>query len=977
MAEGNEIGPAEIPKHEDWSKWTIEQAVQAITGDSVDLTKLIDKQWFTFVPEGASNTWDFKEGKGKPDKMPGEMSYHAYGTQYYGVNIDHAAVTTFEDGFDKFMKMGPGLTKGIAGEMDASKLNGLRDKVVELQRFLDDRGAQYRQWAKLLDSNAADFDGKAAAVIQSRMDNYADSLEHWSRQLSYNYGLPLVNGVSEAAAALNSFNYMASAGIDFMEKNKIRDIVQYAIDNRVAEIYNWLNYWGLIRSDPRYYFLDSDTLDGFLEETRNRIMEQSRLWYMASGGTDAGWIEIGEKYYLDWVEWYIPQVMANFRAGDLRQVGTWEKLNKEITAAAQMALFAGDIFTRDAIKTVKEKYEILGRAFHVLDPAQTPPSNQFGPNGLGSGFPNSLFPNGMFDGMFPNGMFDNMFPGMENYNPLAGMQNYNPFAGMQNYNPMAGMQNYSPFAGMENYNPLAGMQNYNPLAGLENYNPFGGMPNGSPYDTAMPNYNPYDAGMPNGNPYGVGNPNMDAFGSPYSGYQNLPPYQDMPNYASPYASPYDQSPYGNYSPGAYAPGEVPGYGNYSPGGYAPGDFAPGMSNYSPGDFAPGDYAPGTGNYSPGDYGFNPGQFTGGSTLPPGFDLGPHGEVIGPDGKPQLGPNGELMGPGNEPVLGPYGQILGPDGQSLLGPNGELLGPDGGSLLGPQGQILGPDGQSLLGPNGELLGPDGEPILGTDGKPILGTPPAFDPGQYVPGGGSFDPGQYQPGSFDPGQFQPGGLPGGGSLDPGGAYLPGGTGGLGPGASSFDPGQFLDPGSIDPATFNPPQSRLDLPLDAYKSALQPPAYQPGVQLDSNGQAIPYGAGSGAGGPAGAAGLSGSPSSPAGAGGMGMGGMPFMPPMGGPMGGMGGPGGNKEERERQTWLSEDEEVWGTSVPVGAAVIGRPDEDEEEFDPDELVLPAGPVRTPRPGTPVPARAGTETGRDSPEVGGEDRHDDSAAQRS
>ncbi|MFJ1569242.1 AAWKG family protein [Streptomyces erythrochromogenes] len=50
---------------------------------------------------------------------------------------------------------------------------------------------------------------------------------------------------------------------------------------------------------------------------------------------------------------------------------------------------------------------------------------------------------------------------------------------------------------------------------------------------------------------------------------------------------------------------------------------------------------------------------------------------------------------------------------------------------------------------------------------------------------------------------------------------------------------------------------------------------------------------------------------------GGMPMMPPMGG-MGG-GGQSTQSEERERATWVSEDEDVWGTDEGGVSAVIGR----------------------------------------------------------
>jgi hypothetical protein len=60
-----------------------------------------------------------------------------------------------------------------------------------------------------------------------------------------------------------------------------------------------------------------------------------------------------------------------------------------------------------------------------------------------------------------------------------------------------------------------------------------------------------------------------------------------------------------------------------------------------------------------------------------------------------------------------------------------------------------------------------------------------------------------------------------------------------------------------------------------------------------------------------------------------VPFFPPMAGGMGmGMGGQQGN-QERERTTWLTEDEEVWGTDPPLAPAVLGRDVlDDEDDFD-------------------------------------------------
>ncbi|MEU4776488.1 hypothetical protein [Micromonospora sp. NPDC023633] len=73
--------------------------------------------------------------------------------------------------------------------------------------------------------------------------------------------------------------------------------------------------------------------------------------------------------------------------------------------------------------------------------------------------------------------------------------------------------------------------------------------------------------------------------------------------------------------------------------------------------------------------------------------------------------------------------------------------------------------------------------------------------------------------------------------------------------------------------------------------------------------------------------------GGGGMPGGGMPFMPPM---MPGMGGAPqqGQDRDRQRSTWLKEDEKVWGTDPDCAPAVIGRRGRDTRVED-DEFGMP------------------------------------------
>ncbi|WP_147376298.1 hypothetical protein [Micromonospora radicis] len=78
---------------------------------------------------------------------------------------------------------------------------------------------------------------------------------------------------------------------------------------------------------------------------------------------------------------------------------------------------------------------------------------------------------------------------------------------------------------------------------------------------------------------------------------------------------------------------------------------------------------------------------------------------------------------------------------------------------------------------------------------------------------------------------------------------------------------------------------------------------------------------------------------------GGYPFMPPMGG----MGSPHGGKqqEDRERKTWLTEDEEVWGTDSGEATAVLGREPLPDADVEP-EVRRPDAPVTSGSPYAPT-----------------------------
>lgn len=260
----------------------------------------------------------------------------------------------------------------------------------------------------------------------------------------------------------------------------------------------------------------------------------------------------------------------------------------------------------------------------------------------------------------------------------------------------------------------------------------------------------------------------------------------------------------------------------------------------------------------------------------------------------------------------------------------------------------------LGPPDLDLGPPGGPD--TD----IGPPPDLDLGA---GGTAAPPGTdpFDPGGFDTGSStSPGGGLGEGDPDSGSGWVPP----LPPPPPPPSNGSTRNP---EPPDFAPPD--LDVPggpLDPDDDGWTPPdldelppvtpgstgggtaTMSPPPGLDAGGGGLPASSGvgtalgagfgdtPGTGGVRGSgegwADWSGQPGTGPAPGGTpvtapGQSGMPMMPPMMPPMMGGAGAGDNKE-RERQTWLAEDEKVWGAGTTAGNGVIGRPDADEHQVD-------------------------------------------------
>ncbi|MDG4795733.1 hypothetical protein [Micromonospora sp. WMMD1082] len=314
---------------------------------------------------------------------------------------------------------------------------------------------------------------------------------------------------------------------------------------------------------------------------------------------------------------------------------------------------------------------------------------------------------------------------------------------------------------------------------------------------------------------------------------------------------------------------------------------------------------------------NPGG--GGASPPPPFSF----ELPPPTIPPPLDLSGLVPPPGTggggvtpPPVLGGGAvppPLLGggavpppvPGGRSVAPPTlggGGIVPPTlgGGGIVPPPRSGGGAGIGGLDGPRDPLTGGGTGGLTG----PVVGGPGPIRPGGLGggsrPGGGAGGGGGFLGGGIEApeGGALPGGGPLGSTIGRPDAVL-GGGGNLG-GPSAIGDGALDQIGGLTPTPFG---GGL---IGAAPDGLG--GYQDLAKLSADTAARDL-AGTSAGGSAGGPG----------------GGYPFMPPMGG-MGGQNA--GKQEERERKTWLTEDEEVWGTDPGVVSTVLGReplPDADAE----------------------------------------------------
>ena len=323
-------GPS-IPDTDNWSEWTFEQALLALTGEKGDLHTPAQATLFTFNASPSSNDW---------------ASYHAWGDYYYGVNLNNDAIDAWNHAFTAIDEMMPDVARGKRGSMDLQTLRDLEMQIKLFAVWSDGTGDGINSWARALDSDDSSFRGKAASLIQWRLKANGDGLVDTHEQLTTRHGRPIADAVKDAGDELQTWTTtMSSAwtnatsqGLKFLLWNKVADeinaIHQYIVDS------------GLQLGTPNY------RLNAF-----------------------GPFVDLGKKYIKD--------ALSHYPKGDLTAASTWQSIGTSIneSVVAQLKSLL-DVPAQGAMGSLAPKYILATSALVEITapPKETPPTPDPGGN---------------------------------------------------------------------------------------------------------------------------------------------------------------------------------------------------------------------------------------------------------------------------------------------------------------------------------------------------------------------------------------------------------------------------------------------------------------------------------------------------------------------------------------------------------------------------------------------------------------------
>src|SRR6266540_4580116 len=296
------------------TEWTFDLALRAVTGNLTgadgqavpNLTSLALGKWFT---------------------------YDAYGNYYYGANYNTDAATAWTNAVEAINAAVINLEVGTTGEVSLQAMQRLRNALITVSTWLAGSTTDIGTWAKNLDSDDADFQGKAAALIQHRLHNDTKWVDGLHQQLTSYHGRSMISAIDSAGQALTA--YIGRMSIAWRAAYpKLKTIVQDQQTYYVNYISDYIDHWGLQKGQPNYQLDQISYLHAFLSESPDQ---------------------------------YITRVLDSYPGGSLRTTAGWTAMNTNITHSIQQSLeTALNVPARTAISALSTAYSDAARYVAAL-----------------------------------------------------------------------------------------------------------------------------------------------------------------------------------------------------------------------------------------------------------------------------------------------------------------------------------------------------------------------------------------------------------------------------------------------------------------------------------------------------------------------------------------------------------------------------------------------------------------------------------
>jgi hypothetical protein len=322
------------------TEWTFDLALRAVTGNLTgadgqavpNLTSLALGKWFSYddKPSASDN-----------------ITYHAYGNYYYGANYNTDAATAWTKAVEAINTAVLNLEVGTTGEVSLQGMQRLRNALITVSTWLAGSTTDIGTWAKNLDSDDSDFQGKAAALIQHRLHNDTKWVDGLHQQLTSYHGRSMISSIDSAGQALTA--YIGRMSIAWRAAYPtLKTIVADQQTYYVNYISDYIDHWGLQKGLPNYWL--------------------DKLWVLNKIG-------VAES-----PDDYITRVLNSYPGGSLRTTAGWDAMNTNITHSIQQSLeTALNVPARTAISALSTAYGDAARYIAALtkpvgvDSAAAPP----------------------------------------------------------------------------------------------------------------------------------------------------------------------------------------------------------------------------------------------------------------------------------------------------------------------------------------------------------------------------------------------------------------------------------------------------------------------------------------------------------------------------------------------------------------------------------------------------------------------------